>query len=349
MENISKKESTINGKKLQTFLLKNSRETVVKITNYGAIIMSIKLKTDGGTYNDIVLGFDEPEQYLSSEYLSNYPYYGAAIGRYANRIKKSIIHIDGQTYHLNGQNEDFILHGGHEGFDKKFWDVVSSENDRLVLQYISLDGEEGFPGALAVMITFELTDDDELSYEYIATVNKATAINLTHHSYFNLNNGIGMIDENHHLRIHASRYLEQDETSCSTGVIKDVEGTRYDFREYQQTGKIAQPEKGIDISYLFDNPGIDNIAAEAWCDGRKIKLEVRTTLPVLHLYNAYASPTLIGKGGTQYTPFSAFCFETQVHPNAINIPDFPNTILRPGEVYQVKTVYRFCTNNELLL
>lgn len=329
-----------NGKDVYLFTLKNESGTEVKITNYGAIITAIKIKKSDGTYNDIVLGFDDPTQYWSESYLNNYPYYGASIGRYGNRINGSSIIIDDTVYELNGQHPDYQLHGGLEGFDKKLWDVKSTQNEKLVLQYISADGEEGFPGELTVQIAFELNENNEFSYEYTATSDKATAVNLTHHSYFNLNNGEGLIKD-HHLKIHASKYLEQDANYCTTGNLIDVEGTRNDFRNYRQTGKLPDPETGIDISFPLDQRGIEQVAAEAYCDEQDIKLEVYTTEPLVHLYNAYASPTIEGKGGTQYTSFSGFCFETQVHPNAINIPSFPNTILRPGETYQTKTIYKF--------
>lgn len=330
-----------SGEMVYSFLLTNSTGTIVEITNYGAIIMAIKLRKDDGLYNDVVLGFDKPEQYWDPGYLSNYPYYGAAIGRYANRIKGAVIRIDGKKYELNGQVDDYVLHGGKEGFDKKIWDVISYESNRLVLQYLSVDGEEGFPGQVGIMITFELTEKNELSYEYIATTDKATAINLTHHSYFNLNNGEGRADKNHHLKVYASKYLEQDQSGCATGNIKEVTGTRNDFSRFTRTGNISDAGKGIDISFPIDNPGLQNIAAEAYCDEQDIKLEVYTSEPLVHLYNAFASPHIVGKQGKQYSPFSGFCFETQVHPNALNIPSFPNTILRPGEVYSSKTIYKF--------
>ncbi|MFV0605257.1 MAG: aldose epimerase family protein [Niabella sp.] len=331
-----------NEQEVFLFTLSNQLGTEVKITNYGAIITAIKLKKSDGTFNDIVLGFDEPPQYWNEEYLKNYPYFGAAIGRYGNRINKASFTIDEVLYKVNGQHPDYILHGGIEGFDKKVWDVKSTQNNKLVLQYISADGEEGFPGELKVQIAFELNDDNEFSYEYTVETSKTTAVNLTHHTYFNLNNGQGRID-NQHLKINASNYLEQDVNYCTTGNILSVKGTRNDFTTYRETGTLPNPETGIDISFPLDNPGFENVAAEAYCDEQDVKLEVYTTEPLVHLYNAYGSPTIIGKSGTQYTPFSGFCFETQVHPNAINIPSFPNTVLRPGEIYCTKTKYRFTT------
>jgi len=329
-----------SGKEVFLFTLTNRQGNEAKITNYGAIITAIKVRKSDGIFNDIVLGFDDPTQYWSEEYLKNYPYYGAAIGRYGNRINKASFTIDGKEYKVNGQHPDYQLHGGLEGFDKKVWDVISTDQGKLVLQYISGDGEEGFPGELKVQIAFELNDNNEFSYEYTAETDKVTAVNLTHHSYFNLNNGVGTIDK-HHLKINALKYLEQDANYCATGNVLDAKGTRNDFSEYRQTGTLPDPEKGIDISYPLDNRGIENVAAEAYCDDQDVKLEVYTTEPLVHLYNAYGSPTI--KGKQQYIPFSGFCFETQVHPNAINVPSFPNTVLRPGQTYRTKTIYKLTT------
>ncbi|GAB3010355.1 galactose mutarotase [Niabella terrae] len=328
-----------NGKDIFVYTLTNNAGTIVKITNYGAIIMAIKIKKSDNTYNDIVLGFDVPEKYWSPDYLANYPYFGAAIGRYGNRIDKAAIEIDGQQYQLNSHNPGFQLHGGVEGFDKKVWERLPSGEEELVLQYISPDGEEGFPGALTTRIIFRLNDANELSYEYRAETTRATAVNLTHHSYFNLNNGQGDILQ-HHLKIQASQYLEQDANYCTTGNVLPVKGTRNDFSDYNETGNIAQPEDGIDISYPLDQPGIERVAAEAYCDEQDIKLQVFTSEPLVHLYNAYGAPSIEGKEGTPYHPFSGFCFETQKHPNAIRIAGFPKTILRPGEEFYSKTIYK---------
>ncbi|MBZ4191183.1 aldose epimerase family protein [Niabella beijingensis] len=331
-----------NGKDVYIFTLKNGSGTEVILTNYGAIIMSIKVRKSDGTFNDIVLGFDTPQEYWSERYLQNYPYYGAAIGRYANRISPELITIGAADYTLNTVAPGYQLHGGKEGFDKKVWDKISAGDGRVVLQYISPDGEEGFPGNLTVQIIFSLNEENEFSYEYKATTDQPTAVNLTHHSYFNLNNGKGRID-NQHLCIHASHYLEQDANYCTTGKLLPVTGTRNDFSTYQETGNISDPEQGIDISYPLDHPGIEQVAAEAWCDEEDVKLEVYTTAPLVHLYNSYGSPEIKGKGGQQYTAFSGFCFETQVHPNAINIASFPNTILEPGAVSYTKTIYKLTT------
>ena len=328
-----------NGKDVFTYNLCNEAGTEVKITNYGAIIMAIKVKKSDGTYNDIVLGFDKPEDYWSDAYLINYPYFGAAVGRYGNRINKASFTIDGQKYLLNSHDPGYQLHGGIEGFDKKVWDFVSKENGQLVLQYNSADGEEGFPGNLTVQILFTLTENNELIYEYKATTDKPTAVNLTHHSYFNLNNGQGNI-LNQHLKIHASQYLEQDANLSCTGNTPSVKGTRNDFTQYQETGNIENFNEGIDISFPLDKRGIEQVAAEAYCDEQDVKLEVYTSEPLVHLYNSKYAPAIKGKNGEQYGPYSGFCFETQVHPNAINISSFPNTVLRPGELYHTMTIYK---------
>ncbi|MCH5718140.1 aldose epimerase family protein [Niabella hibiscisoli] len=331
-----------NGKDIFVYSLKNEAGTIVQITNYGAIIMAIKIKKSDNTYNDIVLGFDDPAQYWSEAYLVNYPYFGAIIGRYGNRIDKAAITIDGTDYNLNSTSPGFQLHGGVEGFDKKVWERIPSLANELVLQYISADGEEGFPGELTTQILFRLNEQNELSYELKATTTKPTAVNITHHSYFNLNNGEGDI-QSHYLKINASNYLEQDANYCTTGKTLTVAGTRNDFRSFTQTGKIENPENGIDISFPLDNPSLENIAAEAYSDDQDIKLQVFTTEPLVHLYNAVGAPVITGKNGTQYQPFSGFCYETQKHPNAIRITGFPDTVLRPGEQYYTKTVYKIAS------
>ncbi|MFT3901974.1 MAG: aldose epimerase family protein [Niabella sp.] len=327
-----------NGKDIFVFTLQNSMGTKVKITNYGAIIMAIKLRKSDGTYNDIVLGFDEPSDYWSAEYLKNYPYYGAAVGRVGNRIAPDYFTIDGEKYVLNTDRDGYQLHGGVEGFDKKVWDVVSKDDDKLVLQYVSPDGEEGYPGKLTVKIVFSLSDDNELSYEYFAETDKPTIVNMTHHSYFNLNDGQRDIHDTF-IRLASSQYLEQDENFCVTGKVLPVAGTRNDFSQFRTTGSIPNPENGIDISFPLDKQGIEKMAAEAYSGNTK--LEIFTTAPLVHLYNASGSPSITGKGGRQYKPFYGFCIETQIHPNAINIPSFPNVVLRPGETYHTKTVYKF--------
>lgn len=330
------------GKKVNVFRLINKKGTEALISNYGAIILSFKIKKEDGSFNDIVLGFDKPEDYLDEAYLKQYPLFGAAVGRYGNRIKSGKMEIDGIKYQLPINIATDHLHGGISGFDKKIWDIdlFDEEKNILKLSLKSPDGDEGYPGNLDVSLTFTLNDNNELIHEYRATTDKPTAINLTHHSYFNLNNGKGSVD-NHFIKINASSILEQDENLTCNGKYIDITGTRFDFRKPHRMAEQWANEKGYDQSFVVDKEENElTWSAEAWSDESKTKLEVATTEPVVHFYTGIWIPSVTGKENTQYAPYSGFCFETQVHPNAINIPSFPNTILRPGELYQQKTVYR---------
>ena len=330
------------GEDIYLFTLRNAKGTEVCITNYGAIITSFKLVQENGVINDIVLGFDHAEDYLSPVYLDQYPYFGAAIGRYGNRIKNGQFSINGQIYHLSKNIGADNLHGGFKGFDKKVWQVVSFKENENVLELHcqSADGEEGFPGNLETTIRFLLSEDDELSYEFSATTDKSTAVNLTHHSYFNLNNHTGTISD-HLLKIYSSNILEQDESLVTNGNLIPVGNSIYDFREFRKINSNWDPEQGYDQSFVVDKSSASlTIMAEAFSEQSGVKLEVYSTEPVVHLYTGQGIPLLNGKKKIKYGPYSGFCLETQKHPNAINIPFFPNTVLKPGEVYKQKTVYR---------
>jgi len=334
-----------SGEDIYLFTLRNTKGTEVCISNYGAVITSFKIPAGKGSFNDIVLGFDKAEDYLSEQYLAVYPYFGAAIGRYANRIKNGEFRIDGKKYSLEKNKSTDHLHGGVNGFDKKVWRYCSGSEKTLSLAYKSLDGEEGYPGNLESILSFELTDSDELIYEFTATTDKPTAVNLTHHSYFNLNNGSGTIND-HLVRINSSAILEQDDNFVVTGKAIPVESTFYDFRQLRSINKYWDATNGYDQSFVVDensptdpNTGL-TLVAEAFSEQTKLKLDVYTNEPVVHFYTGKWIPFLKGKNGNNYGPFSGLCFETQKHPNAINIPHFPNTILRPGEIYQTKTMYR---------
>ena len=337
-----------SGEDIYLFTLRNIKGTEVCISNYGAIITSFKVPGAGGVINDIVLGFDKIEDYLSEEYLAGYPYFGAAIGRYANRIRNGEFNIDGGRYTLKKNKVTDHLHGGIAGFDKKVWEYQSGSAKTLVLKYRSMDGEEGYPGTLDSTLGFELTDDNELIYEYTASTDKPTAINLTHHSYFNLNSGYGTIND-HLVRINSAAILRQDDNFVVTGKTIMVEDTIYDFRQLRPIANEWNAPDGYDQSFVLEeNSPVDEItglafAAEAFSEQSKLKLEVYTNEPLVHFYTGKWIPTLHGKNGNNYAPFNGFCFETHKHPNAINIPHFPNTILRPGETYQTKTMYRIIT------
>lgn len=329
------------GEKVYLFALRNAMGTEVLITNYGAIISSFKIKLANGKVNDIVLGFDNIEDYLDDDYLNDYPWFGAAVGRHANRIKDAAFEIDGTKYHLTKNRGNNQLHGGEGGFDRKVWQFVAqgeAPHHWIELKYISKDGEEGFPGNLEVIIRYELNNENEFSYEYKATCDKATVVNLTHHGYFNLNNGKGTV-EDQEVKIYSAAVLEQDENLVATGNVFPVVNTAFDFNEFVQIGNGLKRIEEFDKSFVVDKNN-ESLVAEAKSFQSGIHMKVYSTEPIVHFYSGKWIPVIKGKNGITYGPLSGFCLETQKHPNAINIPHFPNTILRPGEVYHQKTSYR---------
>jgi aldose 1-epimerase len=331
-----------SGKDIYLYNLRNVNETEVLITNYGAIIMAYKIRMPDKTVNDIVLGFDNVHDYLKADYLKVYPFMGAAIGRYGNRIKGARFKIDDKEFSVSKNWGPDQLHGGFDGFDKKVWDLVSidEKSNILHLKYDSPDGEEGFPGNLEVNISFELNDENDLIYTYSATCDQPTAINLTHHSYFNLDNGEGTISD-HEVKIYSDKILEQDENLVTTGNYIAIDNTKYDFAEFHVIGE--RMNGGYDQSFVIDKNSTHlSIVAEALSKKSGLKLQVLTTEPMVHLYTGQGFPKLKGKNNIEYGPYSGFCLETQKHPNAINIPKFPNTVLRPEEKYHQETVYKIC-------
>jgi aldose 1-epimerase len=328
------------GEDIYLFTLTNKRGTRVSVTNYGAIITAFKVKTNDDTYNDIVLGFDEVSSYFSENYLQHYAYLGAACGRYANRIKDGKFSIDGNQILVSRNMNNDLLHGGFEGFDKKVWQVVSHSDDTIEFNYLSKDGEEGFPGNLETTIRFELNDNNEFSYEFISTTDKPTAVNLTHHSYFNLNNGEGNIEEQE-VKIYASKILKQDEGLVCNGEYITVTGTPYDFRDFKPINKDWSRASGYDQCFVVDDAsGNLKLVAEARSKQSGITLQIFSTEPAVQFYTGQGLNIEKGKNNTPYHAYSGFCLETHKHPNAINIPHFPNTILRPGEKCYQKNIYR---------
>lgn len=337
----------INGKEVIAIQLNNDKGSSVKIFNYGTIINQFIVTNAKGEKQDIVLGFDQFEDYISSTYLENYPYFGAIIGRYANRIKDGKFEIDNQEYQLAKNNGNDCLHGGINGFDKKVWDIINIGEEphaSVTFQYFSLDGEENFPGDLAVQLTFEFTNNDELILTYQADTDEATAINLTHHSYFNLSaNGESII--NHVHQMNASNYLQQDDNSVVNGKVLSVEGTPHDFRMARKIGEGWREKSGYDQTYVLDKVYGDlTLASKTTETNSGLSLLVYSTEPVTHFYTAKYLDVKNGKLGKDYKEFDGFCIETQHHPNAINIPEFPSTILLPEEVYIQTTIYKVTVN-----
>ena len=333
-----------SGEDIYLFTLRNAGGTEVSITNYGAIVTAFRVRSKDGQVNDIVLGFDKIEDYWSPAYLSQHPWFGCAVGRYTNRIKNASFELDGKLYVLPRNHGNEHLHGGMEGFDKKVWKYISSgerPQPFLELSYTSRDSEEGYPGNLETLIRFELSDDDKLSYTYKATTDKTTPVNLTHHDYFNLDNGQDTIRK-HEIKIHASHFLEQDKNLVVTGKVLPVEGTAYDFRNFYKIDEGLKELDEYDKSFVVDNPSLTKpcLVAEARSKRSGLHLEVYSTEPVVHFYSGKWIPSVVGKGQVSYGPFSGFCLEMHKHPNAVNLPQFPNTILRPGEEYFQQTIYK---------
>ncbi len=331
----------IGEKEVIAITLENSKGSYVKIFNYGTIINKFVVTNSNGDQQDIVLGFDEFEGYVSEEYHSNYPYLGAIIGRYANRVKNGEYTIDGLTHQLPTNSGKDCLHGGVNGFDKKVWDiveVVESPQPSVTFQYFSVDGEEGFVGDLAVQLKFTLTDNNELILTYQADTDEATPVNLTHHSYFNLSNNGDNITKHLH-QINASNWLAQDENFVVTGELIPVEGSNYDFRKPKEIGEGWDELNGYDQTFVLDkNYGDLTLASKTYDQTSGLCLSIYTTEPVAHFYTAKYLNVKNGKGGRHYQEFDGFCIETQHHPNGINLDKVPSTILRPDEIYHQTTI-----------
>ena len=328
------------------YTLKNKNGLEVAITNYGGIITSILAPDHNGNFDDIVLGFDS-----LGGYLSEHPYFGCIVGRYANRIAKGKFELDGQEYELATNNGPNHLHGGVEGFDKKIWkatDIVKTDSIYLVLEYTSPDGEEGYPGNLNVKVTYVLNNENELKIFYEAKTDKHTPVNLTNHSYFNLAGaGKGNILDNK-LLINADRYTVVDETLIPTGELRPVENTPMDFKNSKKIGKdLDQVKGGFDHNFVLNNQGKFSKVAEAFEPESGRVLEVFTAEPGIQFYSGnFLDGSVTGKNGRVYHQHYGFCLETQHFPDSPNQPDFPDVILKPGEKYQYQTTYKFSTRKE---
>lgn len=329
------------GDSVALYTLKNEKGYVVKITNYGGIITEIHTPDRNGKMGNIVLGFDNLEQYIAG-----HPYFGALIGRFANRIAKAQFTLDGVLYQLAVNNGGNALHGGVRGFDKVVWDVeVISCLERAALKfsYVSPDGEEGFPGNLTVSVTYELLMD-QFFITYEAETDKATVLNLTNHSYFNLAGEGSILD--HILYINASRYTPSDDELIPTGEEANVEGTPFDFRKPTLIGERIQEvggdPVGYDHNYVLDGSSEDKRLAAKLMDpisGRS--LQVTTSEPGVQFYTGNFLDGAHVSKGVSFEQYSGMCLETQHFPDSPNQPDFPSTVLRPGEKFISQTIFKF--------
>ena len=336
-----------DGHSIDRFTLTNSRGMQVQAITYGAIITSIRVPDRNGKMDDVVLGYDTFEPYVR-----NPSYFGAVVGRYANRIANGKFTLDGKEYTLAVNNRPNSLHGGIKGFDKQVWDAKigdASKGASVSFTYRSVDGEEGFPGTVSTTVSYTLTDKNELIVEYHATTDKATPFNLSQHSYFNLT-GASRDVLDHEATIYADRYTPTDATLIPTGELASVAGTPFDFRKPVKIGARindgnAQLRQGggYDHNYVINRQGAGLVPAARVVEpvsGRV--LEVSTTEPGVQFYTANTL-NAAGKGGRTYQKFFAFCLETQHYPDSPNKPQFPSSILRPGTEFSSKSVYTFGT------
>lgn len=337
------------------FTLTNRHGAQAEITNLGGIVVSLKVPDRHGKLADVVLGYDALDGYLALPPT----YFGALVGRYANRIARGRFTLDGQAHQLyinNGQNS---LHGGREGFNRKLWterEHPTPGAPALELTYVSPDGEEGYPGTLTVQVTYTWTDQNELRLDYQATTDRATVVNLTNHSYFNLSGeGSGDILTTV-LTLQASRYTPVDPNLIPTGEIAPVAGTPLDFTQPTAIGaRIAAPSHqlrlaaGYDFNYVLDagQPAEPTPAAEAYDPASGRLLSVSTTQPGVQLYTSNHLKGVQGKNGHLYRQHAAFCLETQHYPDSPNQPGFPTTELKPGQTFHEVTVYRFSTRSRI--
>jgi len=332
-------------KQIQLYTLRNNKGMEVELINFGAIITSIRVPDRDNEPGDVVLGFDSLEGYLG-----DHPYLGAMVGRVCNRIGSARFEIDGILYPLTANEGRNQLHGGKRGFDKRIWTAVTAKTEdevRITLGYVSRDGEEGYPGNLMVEVDYSLNDRNELGIMCRAKTDKPTHINLTNHSYFNLNNCRGTILD-HELYIEADRITELNDESIPTGRILSVEGTPYDFRQAHPIGRdIDRVMPGYDINYVVADAARELVRTASLYDPDSGRImEVLTSLPGVQLYTSNHMEGIRGKAGITYGKHSAVCLETQFFPDSANQPSFPSTLLRPGEEYSSITVYRFSKHHD---
>jgi aldose 1-epimerase len=337
-----------DGKDVDVYTLTNAHGVEVRAITYGGIIASFKAPDRTGRFDDIVLGFDDMKGYVTSS-----PYFGAIVGRYGNRIARGRFTLDGATYTLAINNAPNHLHGGIKGFDKVVWAAQSFRSDSgvgVVFTHTSPDGDEGYPGTLRAHVTYRLTDRDELVIDYQATTDKATPVNLTNHTYWNLA-GDGRRDIlGHVLTLEADSLTPVDSTLIPTGEIIPVAGTPFDFRTPTPIGaRIADPHvqlrygHGYDHNFVLTRPSRPGLAHAARVTepttGRS--LDIYTTEPGVQFYSGnFLDGTVVGKSGRVYRHRYGFALETQHYPDSPNKPNFPSVILRPGEVYRTRTLFR---------
>ncbi len=334
---------TFEGKRITEYTLTNVAGMQVGIINYGGILTKIITKDKAGDFGDVITGYDSLEGYLQK----GNPYFGALIGRYANRLAKGTYTIDGITYHAALNNNGQSLHGGLKGFDKVVWDAVALPGDSsLQLSYKSIDGEEGYPGNLQVQVVYTLTANNSIKIEYTASSDKNTVINFTNHAYFNLSAGKSPNIYEHIVQLKADKYTPVDTSLIPTGALLDVKGTPMDFTTPKKVGQdIDKVTGGYDHNWVLNKgEGLAEIASVYEPNSGRY-LTVATTEPGIQFYTGnFLTGNLTGtKKGIIYNKHYALTLETQHFPDSPNQPDFPSTLLKPGETYHQTTVFSFST------
>ena len=337
-----------DGKWINLYTLTNKAGMEVSITNFGGRIVSVMVPDKNGEYKDVVLGFDNIQDYFPE---NNQTDFGATIGRYANRINQGKITVEGVEYQLPQNNYGHCLHGGPNGWQYKVAEVVAGSGNTLKLKFDSPDGEANFPGHVTAYVTFTLTEDNAIDIRYEATTDKTTVINMTNHSYFNLSGDPANHSvEEDELYINASNFTPVDDTFMTTGEIAPVEGTPMDFRKAKLVGKDINADydqlhngKGYDHNWVLDTKGDDTVlAAELYCPETGIALKQYTNEPGVQIYAGnFLDGTVTGKKGVVYNFRRAICLETQKYPDTPNKPDWPSATLKPGEKYTSHCVFAF--------
>ena len=337
---------TVDGKQVSLFKLQNAN-TVAYVTNFGGRIVALNVPDKDKNEVDVVLGLGSYEDYTKYD---GGTYYGAAIGRYGNRIKDGKFSLDGIEYTLPINNGPNSLHGGLVGFDSKVWDAVQVDDTTLLLKYTAADGEEGYPGKVSVTMMYKITEDNEFVITYEATSNKKTIINLTNHSYFNLK-GVGQgTATSHIIQLNAEHYIPVDETAIPLGEIAPVAGTPFDFRTAKPLGTDIEKEneqlkfgKGYDHTFFFAQADGETVFKMGSCyePSTGILMEIFSDQPGVQLYSANWTSNEHGIGGSTWTERDAVCFETQLPPDSPNQKEFPSPVLEPGKTYKHTTIYKF--------
>lgn len=344
---------TPDGRAVMLYHLRTPDGLQASITNYGGVIVRLLTPDRHGNLGDIVLGHDQPERYFDRR---SSPFFGAIIGRHANRIAQGRFNLDGRTYQLARNDGPNALHGGEQGFDQRLWNArpyVSADSPALELSYVSADGEEGYPGNLNIKVTYTLTHDGTLQVTYDASTDAPTIVNLTNHTYWNLTGNARQDVLDHELLVHADHITPVDETLVPTGSLLPVDGTPFDFRRPRPIGARLDEDHeqlrfagGYDHNFvLLEGPGLKP-AAILYDPFSGRQLDIRTTEPGLQVYSGnFLDGSVVGKGGQRYVYRGAMCLETQHFPDSPNHPDFPSTLLLPGQHFTSRTTYAFTSRD----